>query len=74
MCSSCDKCERALRSYPLGPTYLIEEATPPRRIVSLCSVKARSFDRGYSRSTSSLNGSADRGVKKNVRPAGTCEA
>ncbi len=53
-------------------TDLIVEATPPRLIVSLCSVKASNLDNGNSTSTSSPNGSDDLGVKKKPRPAGVC--
>lgn len=50
--------------------HLIVDATPPRRMMSLCSVNARSFAKGYSSSESSPYGSDGRGVRKNSRPAG----
>jgi hypothetical protein len=50
--------------------YFNVEATPPLRIVSLCSVNITSFTRGYSRSPFGRNILAGRGVKKKVRPVG----
>ena len=53
--------------------YFILEATPPLRIVSLCSVNTTSFARGYSRSPFGCTTFEHRGVKKNVRPVGVCD-
>src|ERR1700685_4599477 len=50
--------------------YFRVEATPPLRMVSLCSVNATSFARGYSRSSFGRVALADRGVKKKERPVG----
>lgn len=49
-------------------TDLIADAVPPRLIVSGCSVNATSFASGYS----SAGGEKEYGVRRNVRPAGTC--
>jgi hypothetical protein len=51
-------------------SYFKVEATPPRRIVSLCSVNAIILARGYSLMLLGFKGSVGRGVTKNVRPAG----
>lgn len=48
--------------------YLIAETTPPRLIVSLCSVNETIFARGNSRGSLGLRKFGGRGVKKNVRP------
>lgn len=46
------------------------DATPPRRIISACSVKAVNLEIGYSRFDVVDNTSAELGVTKNDRPAG----
>lgn len=51
-------------------TDLIVDTTPPRRIVSLCSVNTVIFASGYSRGPSEPSGLAGRGVTKNRRPGG----
>lgn len=51
-------------------TNLIIETTPPRRIVSVCSVNGVNFAIGYSSSELDSNGSIDPGVRKNKRPLG----
>jgi len=51
-------------------SYFNVEATPPRRMVSLCSVNVTSLARGYSLVLLDFSGSVGRGVTKNVRPAG----
>lgn len=48
--------------------YLIADTTPPRLIVSLCSVNETIFARGNSRGSLGLRKFGGRGVKKNVRP------
>lgn len=54
-------------------SYFKLEATPPLRIVSLCSVKTTSLAKGYSTSSVSLKISAGRGVTKKDRPVGVWE-
>ena len=50
--------------------YFNVEATPPRRMMSVCSVNATSLARGYSLVLLGFNGSVGLGVTKKVRPAG----
>jgi len=60
---------RAWCAEELKAQFLVE-ATPPLRMVSLCSVNATSFARGYSRSSFGRVALTDRGVKKKERPVG----
>lgn len=50
--------------------YFMTDATPPLRIVSLCSEKTMTFASGYSKSPFDSKGLEYRGVRKNVRPIG----
>lgn len=54
----------------MDTTHLISDETPPRRMVSLCSVKTTSFARGYSYcpAPSGLGGPEGCGVIKKRRP------
>jgi len=61
---------RAWCADELNAQFFRVEATPPLRIVSLCSVNGTSFARGYSLGCRT---SEDRGVKKKVRPVGVCD-
>lgn len=57
----------------LNLAHFMLEATPPLRIVSLCSVNDISFANGNSGFSFGRRGSASRGVRKKTRPVGVCD-
>jgi hypothetical protein len=75
LCKKCTipvaKCVRVYTKRKKGVNaHLMVEATPPRRMVSLCSVKGTILARGYSSALVESRKLVGLGWKKKVRPAG----